>query len=273
MDKKNFTTGKGSITYWTDRNGMAGRWIVFLPGLSATKILFEKQIEYFSEKYNIFVWDAPGHGESCPFELSFSLSETADYLYEILKSESIDDFIIVGQSMGGFIAQAFFENHPGICKGFLSIDSAPLKLKYFKKWELVFLKNTYWMYRLYPWERLKKDGAWGCAETQYGRKQMYDMIASYKREYYCRLLDYGFRIVAEAILENKEYIVPDNSILLCGEKDKAGFILRYNRAWEKDLGEKVIWVKNAGHNSNADNPREINRAIEVVLLKCEEVHL
>lgn len=32
--------------------------LLFLPGLTADHRLFEKQIEYFEPKCNVFVWDA-----------------------------------------------------------------------------------------------------------------------------------------------------------------------------------------------------------------------
>ena len=37
---------------------------MFLPGLTADHRLFEKQIEYFEKRQNVFVWDAPSHALS-----------------------------------------------------------------------------------------------------------------------------------------------------------------------------------------------------------------
>ena len=58
MEKKTLQTEKGRIVYWTsgpDRSGgdkNTGIRIVFLPGLSADRRLFEKQTEYFSKSWN-----------------------------------------------------------------------------------------------------------------------------------------------------------------------------------------------------------------------------
>ena len=52
--------------------------LVFLPGLTADHRLFEKQVEYFEGKYNVLVWDAPGHAASWPFTFDFSLLDTTD---------------------------------------------------------------------------------------------------------------------------------------------------------------------------------------------------
>ena len=54
-------------------------------------------------------------------------------------------------------------------------------------------------------------------------------------------------------------------IMICGEEDRAGSAKRYNRAWEAQEGTPVHWIENAGHNSNCDNPTEVNAVIEGLL--------
>jgi pimeloyl-ACP methyl ester carboxylesterase len=55
------------------------------------------------------------------------------------------------------------------------------------------------------------------------------------------------------------------ALLLCGEKDHAGSCIRYNRAWHKKTGIPLVWIPDAGHNSNTDAPDEVNRRIEAFL--------
>ena len=74
--------------------------LVFLPGLTADHRLFEKQTEYFENKQNVFVWDAPSHALSRPFTNNYSLSDMAEWLDEILAKEEIYNPVIIGQSMG-----------------------------------------------------------------------------------------------------------------------------------------------------------------------------
>ena len=51
-------------------------------------------------------------------------------------------------------------------------------------------------------------------------------------------------------------------LLICGEKDKAGSAKSYNKKWHQREGLPLKWIKNAGHNSNTDQPDEVNRLIE-----------
>ena len=78
MTEKTYSTASGTIHYWTNgTNGGNAVTLVFLPGLTADHRLFDRQIEYFKDKFNVFVWDAPGHGASYPFELDFNLLDKA----------------------------------------------------------------------------------------------------------------------------------------------------------------------------------------------------
>ncbi|HHV42623.1 MAG TPA: alpha/beta hydrolase [Clostridiaceae bacterium] len=112
--------------------------------------LFDKQIEYFRDKYNVFVWDPPAHGASWPFQFDFTLMEKAKWLCEILDKENILEPVIVGQSMGGYVGQAFAELCPDLLKGYIAIDSTPLQRKYMKSIEIWLLKRLECLYLMYP---------------------------------------------------------------------------------------------------------------------------
>lgn len=262
MDEKTFSTSYGKIHYWINRICSDGMWLVFLPGLTADHRLFEKQLEGLGKKFNCFTWDAPAHGISRPYALRFSMEDMARYLHEIFLKEGIRMPILVGQSMGGCLSQVYMERFPEAAAGFISIDSCPMKRRYYSAWELIWLKHTKRMYLSIPWKLLIRWGTKGNAESESGRKLMRRMMEVYKRKEFCELAAYGFRIMADAIEENRSYALNCPALLLCGEKDAAGSVKRYNRQWEKQEGHTLIWLPQAGHNSNTDAPDEVNRIIE-----------
>jgi len=267
-EEKVFPTPSGDIHYWTSLAGEDRPWLVFLPGLTADHRLFDKQMEGLSGRYSCLVWDAPGHGNSRPFRLDFSMDDLARFLRDILNREGIEGPVLAGQSLGGYIAQVFLELFPGRARGFVSIDSCPLKREYYTGWELAMLKHTYWMYRLFPWGLLKKIGAQGTAMSPYGRDVMRAMMESFTPKEYCLLTDYGFRLLAQAVEAGRKYEPGCPVLLLCGEKDGAGSAKRYNRAWEKRENRRLVWLKGAGHNSNTDAPEEVNRLIDEFAERC-----
>ena len=261
--ERRYQTAAGQIAYWVSARPMPERpWLVFLPGLTADHRLFEKQVAFFLDKANVFVWDPPSHGDSRPFELDWSLDDLATWLHGIFEREGIRRPVLAGQSMGGYTAQAYLRLFPTDASGFVSIDSCPLGFEYYAGWELFFLRHTKLMYLSIPWGTLRRLGTNGCATSEYGRRLMGEMMASYDKREYCALATHGYRVLAEAISPERDYSLPCPTLVICGTQDKAGSARRYNCEWEKRTGLPVHWVEGAGHNSNTDRPEVVNALIE-----------
>lgn len=262
MQEKVLQTPSGDVRYWVSRHVQSGPWLVFLPGLSADHHLFDAQIDGLSARYRCLVWDAPGHGASRPFRLDFSMDDLADHLHAVLEQEGCDAPVLIGQSLGGYIAQAYIVRYPGHAAGFVSIDSCSLSRKYYTWWELALLKRTKWMYLSIPWKLLIAWGCGGVAVTRHGQEMMKRMWESYGKQEFCDLSDHGYRIFAQAVEAREAYRLDCPVLLLCGEKDAAGSARRYNRQWTRQDGFPLIMLKNAGHNANVDVPDEVNRRID-----------
>ena len=264
MTENSYKTPCGCIHYFVNIIDKQKITLVFLPGLTADHRLFEKQTEYFEKKQNVFVWDAPSHALSRPFTNNYSLPDMAEWLDKILAKEDIYNPIIIGQSMGGYLAQMYMELYPDKIKGFISIDSAPLQKSYMTAMEIWLLERAEPLYKIYPWKALLRAGSRGCAETDYGQSLMRKMMMSYDPdpEEYARLAGFGYRMLAEAIKADLPYHISCPALLICGEKDKAGSAKSYNKKWHQREGLPLKWIKNAGHNSNTDQPDEVNRLIE-----------
>ena len=131
------------------------------------------------------------------------------------------------------------------------------------------------VYRHYPWKALLQSGTKGVALSEYGRNLMRDMMLVYDgdQKRYAKIAGHGFRILAEAVEKDLPYEIKCSALLICGEQDKAGSCVRYNKAWHKDTGIPLEWIEEAGHNSNPDRPKIVSQWIEQLALgaKCLEV--
>lgn len=107
--------------------------------------------------------------------------------------------------------------------------------------------------------------------SEYGRKLMYEMMMVYNgdKKRYSQISGHGFKILAEAMEKDLPYAIKCPALLICGEKDKAGSCLRYNRAWHKNTGIPIEWIKDAGHNANTDKPELVNNLIEKFVLQVQ----
>lgn len=275
MIEKVYETPCGPIHYWVSEAAdqrPERPALVLLPGLTADHRLFERQTAYFEGKWPLLVWDAPGHAASWPFELTFSLMDKARWLDGILEREGLNRPVIAGQSMGGYVGQAYAQLFPKKLAGFVSIDSAPLQRKYVTAAELWLLKRMEPVYRRYPWKALLKSGTNGVATSEYGRALMREIMMTYDgdRDRYARLSGHGMRMLAEAMEADLPYEIRCPALLICGEEDRAGSCVRYNRAWHKNTGIRLEWIPGAGHNSNTDAPEAVNALIEALLRQVED---
>lgn len=269
MEARTYPTRSGVIQYWIHMVDAEGITLVFLPGLTADHRLFDKQISCFEGKYNVLTWDAPAHAASWPFTFDFDLMDKARWLEGILEQENVKFPVIVGQSMGGYVGQAYAQLYPDKLKGFVSIDSAPLQRKYVTGIEIWLLKRMEPVYYYYPWKSLLKAGTNGVATSEYGRQLMRQIMMTYDADQkrYSQISGHGFRILAQAMEMDLPYEIKCPALLICGEKDRAGSCIRYNKAWHKNTGIPLEWIKGAGHNSNTDEPEIVNGLIEGFIKK------
>lgn len=259
MIEKTFETASGAIRYWVSHNGVARfPQLVFLPGLTADHRLFDRQIERFESMLPCLVWDPPAHAASRPYR-EISLFNWAETLHALLAAEGFDSPVLVGQSMGGYVAQAFIDRFPSAAAGLVAIDSAPLQRAYFSNWELWTLKRMGPVYRAIPWRLLLAWGSSGVARSAYGKTLMREMMERYDKRTYCDLAARGYRALAEAVEACRPYEIDCPALLICGERDRAGSVKRYNRRWHERSGIPLVWVPDAGHNSNTDRPDLVNR--------------
>ena len=284
--EKTYRTPDGAVAYTvaaptlpSAASPLAAPWLVLLPGLTADRSLFAPQLAYFIERMGrsrpaspvdgVIVWDAPAHGASRPYPLTFSLDDCADILHGILAENGVVAPVLVGQSFGGYVAQAYLQRYPGTAAGFVAIDSAPLDRAYYTAAELWLLRHTRLMYRSIPWKLLVRCGVAGTVCTEAGRGNMAAMMAAYTKRAYCDLATHGYRMLADGVRAagrggSGDFGCP--VLLLCGERDRAASTKRYMRAWARRGGLAFCWVPDAGHNANVDNPAFVNKELECFVM-------
>lgn len=254
-------TKSGDVHYWYSYIG-AETTLVFLHGLTADHRLFSEQIPFFKDKFNCIVWDAPAHGLSRPYE-NFSYPDSAEALKAILNRHGIEKPVLIGQSMGGYIAQSFLLRYPERAKAFVSIDSCPYGEEYYSNSDKWWLRQIEWMSKCYPLNALKKAVAKQCTTTERARENMLGMLEPYSKDELCHLMGLGY---AGFLEDNQDMEIKCPVLLIAGEKDITGKVKAYNRAWAEKTGFPICWIENAAHNSNDDSPEAVNKAIEEFLL-------
>lgn len=257
MQQRAIADAAGNIVYWTsDTFDLSRDTLFFLHGLTGDHTMFAPQFPAFAAEYNIIAWDAPAHGQSRPYP-AFTYENAANGMKAILDAWGVTRVILIGQSMGGFISQAFICRYPEMVKGFVAIDSTPYG-DYYAKSDLWWLRQIEWMAKLFPEKLLKWAMSRQNAATEAGRANMAAMIAGYGKAELCHLMGIGY---AGFLDDNRACEIPCPVLLLVGEKDRTGKVRSYNRRWAKRTGYPLVWVPGAAHNSNVDAPAAVNESI------------
>ncbi|MBV4358161.1 alpha/beta fold hydrolase [Pinibacter aurantiacus] len=94
----------------------SGAPVVLLHGFAEDHEVWENQVATLQNNYTVIVPDLPGSGASDRLDET-SMESMADAVKSILENEKIDQAVVIGHSMGGYVALAFGEKYPQFLKG------------------------------------------------------------------------------------------------------------------------------------------------------------
>jgi pimeloyl-ACP methyl ester carboxylesterase len=103
--------------------------IIFLHGNSASLKTWERQFNSFlNDKYHLIAYDFLGFGDSgrsqAP-ETDYDVTSLSGSLLSVISHFNLDQYFLVGHSLGGHIMVQTIEDLPG-CKGIISIGAPPI---------------------------------------------------------------------------------------------------------------------------------------------------
>ena len=85
--------------------------------------MWKNYIELLSQKNRVITIDLLGHGKSECLGYIHSMEDQADMVHAVLLELKIRKAVLVGHSMGGYVALAFAELYPNIVKGLILLNS------------------------------------------------------------------------------------------------------------------------------------------------------
>lgn len=105
---------EGEIRY---SDSGSGRAVVFLHGFLESLEMWNYYVSHLPNNIRSICIDLPGHGKSDNFGYVHAMEMMAESVRAVLKQEGLLKVILVGHSMGGYVALAFAELYPDMIKG------------------------------------------------------------------------------------------------------------------------------------------------------------
>mgnify|MGYP000035075780 FL=1 len=109
-----------------------GPCVVLLHGFLENKTMWKAYAKKIAQTHKVICPDLPGHSQSANLGYVHSMDLMAQSVMAILKQEKLRKVIVVGHSMGGYVAMAFADLFPDFVKGlclFQSTSNADSALK------------------------------------------------------------------------------------------------------------------------------------------------
>ncbi len=100
-----------------------GKPIICFHSTPASAEFYRPQLEYFSQQYRVISVDLRGHGESDKPRGEYRISEFLRDYVELFTKLEARDFVLVGCSVGGIVAQLYALEHGADLRGLVLIGS------------------------------------------------------------------------------------------------------------------------------------------------------
>ncbi|MDX3904359.1 MAG: alpha/beta hydrolase [Pigmentiphaga sp.] len=100
-----------------------GRPIIFFHSTPATAKFYQPQIAHYSSRYRTLAFDLRGHGDSDKPAGAYRINEFLEDYLAIFDALDLQDFVLVGCSVGGIVAQLYALEHGERLRGLVLIGA------------------------------------------------------------------------------------------------------------------------------------------------------
>lgn len=261
---KNIQANGIRVSY-LDEGSSTGLPLIFIHGFPFNKEMWEKQVSALNETHRCIAYDVRGHGNSERGEAQFSIPQFADDLFFLMDALKIEKAVLVGLSMGGYIALHAIQNQPQriaglvLCDTQCAADSDEARQKRTKT--IAFIQKN--GLSVYAEESLKN--LFAPASFRDNKDEVTfikDTILKTPAESICLTL--------QALANRKETCssLTDIKIPVCilvGNEDKITTPELGLKMQALIEGSELHIIERAGHLSNLENPEQFNEHLKTFL--------
>ena len=241
--------------------------VVLLHGFLGSHEIWEQTIQNLSGSYRVIAIDLPGHGHTPVIGYAHSMEMMARCVKKVLDSLRLKKYVLVGHSMGGYVALAFADLYPDNLRGLCLFhstaypDSEEKKedrlraIRLVKSSKPVYTRET--IRNLFAQKNLrylKKEISFATSIARRTSKQgivaaLHGMRDRPGRDIILGLVTYPIMMVIGEL----DNIVPKDQLLEQAEAIK---------------NKTILYLEHDGHFGFLESPRECNRTLRKFLRRC-----
>jgi pimeloyl-ACP methyl ester carboxylesterase len=239
----------GVEIYYEDHG--SGYPVVMTHGYSSTSAMWQGQVGPLTERYRLITWDMRGHGgtDSPAEQSAYSEAHTVEDMAALLRHLGIEQAVIGGLSLGGYMSLAFNLVHPEMVKALILCDTGPgyRNPKGREAWNETAFKRA---------ERFEEQGL-----EALGRSPEVEAVRNRHRS------AEGLAKSARGMLAQFDSRVIDSlegitvpTLIIVGANDTP-FLAGTDYMANKIPNARKVVIPDAGHAANIDQPEAFNRAV------------
>jgi pimeloyl-ACP methyl ester carboxylesterase len=109
----------------TDSRGVGGLPVLFAHSFAGDLSHWASSLEHLKSQRRAVAFDFSGHGRSPGAIGRYTYDELAKDISEVANSQQLDQFVLVGHSMGAAVAAQYAASHPARVKALVLVDPPP----------------------------------------------------------------------------------------------------------------------------------------------------
>ena len=255
------TNVNGLMVSYNDEGPVGAPVVLFIHGFPLNKSMWNAQFEALKPTYRVIAYDVRGHGNSEAGTEDFSIELFVEDLLGFMDTLQLDQVILCGLSMGGYIALSAIEKHPERFIGLVLSDTQCLAdtpeaiAKRMAAIESIREKGA----ELYVEQSIQNL----FAAASFHTKQMEigsvkEMMNKTTAQSMCNTL-HALAVRKETCSKLSELTIPIQ--ILVGKEDKITPPKVARLMLDKTQHSTLVIVEHAGHLANIENPHQFNQQL------------
>lgn len=262
--RQSFLYRGNQVSYTILGNGVES--IMLIHGFGEDGEIWLHQIEELSKHYTIIIPDLPGSGLSAYNGALESIEDFAEVLKALMDDANLNETVMLGHSMGGYITLAFAEKYAEKLKGFGLIHSTAFADSEEKKGVRLRGIEAIEQYGAFAFLKNTIPNLFG-AEFKMDHKQQVDELIARSAQFSISALRQYYTIMMQrkdrcAVLQKSSIPI----LFVIGSEDIASPPTDVFKQVHLPHNSQVVFYESTGHMGMWEQPMELLKTIESFML-------